>query len=279
MSLALAIALIIFGSYRVPQSPNHHGRNRPRPRRRDEDRAQILDRIAGDIVASLGGTDPKQLPEITTDATGAAVAPATSSSGTGTASTGTTATSGATTDASTTQTTPFLSPFNTYVEGSSSLLILSASRVPRELLAPDKRYLDVTDKVCDLRRISYWYVEDGTNGGLARQELTGITTADFGVKPPDVGEIDKLIISGHTAAVRDPCEVVGIMFEFFDGVSWQTEWNGADLAADGMTPIGPPSAIRVTLSIRSRDGLRTKDYRRTVAIPAGNNFMTQQNGL
>lgn len=269
MSLALAIALIILGA--VYEFLNRQitlaeiGRDLVEETKTAR---QILDRMAGDIVAAIGGTDPKQLPETTTDtATGEVVPPPTGATG---------STASAATD--TTQTTPYLSPFNTFVEGTSTLLILSASRVPRELLAPDKRYLTSSEAVSDLRRISYWYVDDGSNGGLARQELVGVTTGDFASKPPDVGEIDKFIISGHTASYRDPCEVVGVQFEYFDGAGFHTEWNGSDLAADGVTPIGPPSAIRVTLTIKNRNG-QTRDYRRTVAIPTGNNFVTQQNGF
>jgi hypothetical protein len=51
------------------------------------------------------------------------------------------------------------------------------------------------------------------------------------------------------------------------------------MAADGATPIGPPAAIRITLTIKSRDGTRTTDYKHTVALPAGNNFIAQKLGF
>jgi prepilin-type N-terminal cleavage/methylation domain-containing protein len=203
----------------------------------------ILDRMAADITASLGGVDPQQLPDISSDSTEALL-----------------------------QAETFAPLFNNGVEGTNSLLIIAASRVPRELLAADKRRLDSASlpKVSDLRRISYWFVDDGSTAGLCRQELSGVTSGDFDVKPPDVGDAATYLIAP---------EVSSVMFEFFDGVNWQSVWNGSSYAADGQTPLGPPSAIRVTLTVRSRDGLRTKDYRRTVALPAGNNFLSQQLGL
>ena len=89
-------------------------------------------------------------------------------------------------------------------------------------------------------------------------------------KPPEISDAD-----GHVIAE----EVRGLSFEFFDGLAWQTSWNGTAMSVDGKTPIGPPSAIRVTLTIASKDGQRTHDFRRTVALPAGNNFPAQQLGF
>lgn len=244
MTLALAIALIILGGvYEVLNRQlflSEIGRDLV-----DESALArvLLDRMAADIVASLGGVDPQQLPDISSDSTEALL-----------------------------QAETFVPLFNQGIEGNNSLLIVSAARVPRELLAADKRRLDSGSlpKVSDLRRISYWFIEDGTSGGLCRQEVSGVTGSDFDAKPPDV--------SDPAACVIAP-EVSAVLFEFFDGVNWQSVWNGATYAADGQTPLGPPSAIRITLTIRSRDGLRTRDYRRTVALPAGNNFLSQQLGL
>ena len=74
-------------------------------------------------------------------------------------------------------------------------------------------------------------------------------------------------------------EVKNVLFEYFDGEDWQASWDGTTMAADGVTPIGPPAAVRITLTINSRDGQRTTDYKHTVALPAGNNFLAQKLGL
>ena len=244
MTLALAIALIILGA--VYEFLNRQITLAEIGRDLVEESAlarDILDRMAKDIVASLGAVDPQQLPDISSDSTEALL-----------------------------QAETFVPLFNSGVDGSDSILILSASRVPRELLAADKRQMDSgsLEKVCDLRRISYWFVDDGNNYGLARQELKEITGADFGSRPPDVGDVSSLIIAP---------EVKALSFEYFDGVNWQSVWSGNSYASDGQTPIGPPSAIKVTITLSSRDGKQTRDYRRTVALPAGNNFLSQQLGF
>src|SRR5262249_16533833 len=71
---------------------------------------RILDRMAADINSSLGGVDPQQLPSVSSDATEALL-----------------------------QAETFTPLFNYGLEGNDGLLIIYASRVPRELVAPDKR--------------------------------------------------------------------------------------------------------------------------------------------
>jgi type II secretory pathway pseudopilin PulG len=206
---------------------------------------RILEGMSADIIACLGGVDPKQLPDPATSTDYAAYG----------------------------QTAPFVPLFNGGVEGTDTVLIMSTARVPRELLAADKRQLESSalERVSDLRRISYWYVDDGASSYLAKQELTDVTGDDSLVKAPDISDPTKFKVMAE--------EVAGIMFEYFDGAAWQSYWSGSDLADDGATPIGPPSAIRITLTMRSRDGQRTRDYKRTVALPAGNNFPAQQTGF
>lgn len=244
MTLALAIALVILGA--VYEFLNRQIALSEVGREIVEESSLarvILDRMASDIVSSLGGIDPQQLPDISSDPTEALLEAET-----------------------------FAPQFNTGLEGSNSVIIVSASRVPRELLASDKRMLssDSLPKVSDLRRISYWYVEDGNQSGLARQELTGVTSSEINVQPPDVGDPSEFIVAP---------EVRGLTFEYFDGLNWQSVWDGSAMATDGVTPVGPPSAVRVTLTLLSADGQRTREYRRTIALPAGNNFVSQQLGF
>ncbi len=243
MTLALAISLIILGA--IYEFLNRQITSAEVGRELVEEShlvRGILDKMAKDIVASLGAVDPQQLPDVSTDSVDALL-----------------------------QAETFTPLFNSGVDGTSNVLILSVSRVPIELLAPDKRQVDASTlkKVSDLRRTSYWFVDDGNTTGLACQVLTGITSDEFYIRPPDVGDIGPLIIAE---------EVRGLVFEYFDGVNWQATWSGNAFASDGQTPMGPPAAIKITLTVASKDGLRTRDYRRVVALPAGNNFLSQQIG-
>ena len=45
-------------------------------------------------------------------------------------------------------------------------------------------------------------------------------------------------------------EVTGVIFEYFDGTSWASAWDGTQPGPDGVTPIGPPRAVRVTLTLQ-----------------------------
>jgi type II secretory pathway component PulJ len=252
MALALAIALVILGA--IYEFLNQQIRMSEIGRDLVEENAlarRILDRMASDIVCSLGGVDPEQLPS---DSSG----------------------SEQETEALLLGSSSFSPRFNFGLEGNENTLIVYASRVPRELLAPDKRYADASSRetVCDLRRISYWYAEEGTASGLAHQELKAVSSSQFDTKPPDVDDVAACIVSE---------EVKGVMFEYFDGANWQSTWNGTDVGADGKTPLGPPSAIRITLTLQVRNAqggtAQTREYRRTVALPAGNNFPAQQSGF
>jgi prepilin-type N-terminal cleavage/methylation domain-containing protein len=255
MSLALAIALIILGA--VYEFLNRQIALGEIGRNMTEEASlarALLDQMSVDISGNLGGYDPLQA---TSDATQTGTA--------STSSTTTPSTSATTTDTTTT-------PFNIGVSGTDTCLILSSSRVPRELVAYDKLQIDSSQlsPVSDIRRISYWFINDSANGGLAKQEVITATGSDLASTPPDVDNASSLIIAP---------EVKNVLFEYFDGTDWQSTWDGTTMSADGMTPIGPPAAIRITLTLRSRDGLHTTDYQHVVALPGGNNFAAQKTGL
>lgn len=261
MTLALLIALIILGAVYEFLNRQITLAEVGRELVEEGDLARtILTRMSADIKAHLGAIDPAQLPDSANTVAGAS------------GSTG--GTDGSTTDptAAAIQSEFFQPNFNLGVEGTDTVLMLTSSRVARELLASDKRLLDPNSlpKVSDLRRVSYWFSEDGTNPGLARQELTNVTGEDILNQPPDVPNASECIIAP---------EVKTVLFEYFDGQNWQPTWSGSQMAADGQTPLGPPSAIRITLTVKSRDGLRTRDYKHTVALPTGNNFLSQQLGF
>src|SRR6185437_5616758 len=46
-------------------------------------------------------------------------------------------------------------------------------------------------------------------------------------------------------------EVTDLTFAYFDGQDWQSSWNpdGTATSPDGVTPLGPPRAVKVTLTL------------------------------
>jgi hypothetical protein len=275
----------------------------------------ILTKVSSDIVNSLGPVDPRflppsilpnnanqGLPKIANMSMGAgspASSNSSSSSPTTTAQTTTTA-NGKTTSTTTTQSstnntsssnngtssttassstssgsssssgtamTPV--PYNLGIKGDAKWLIISSSRLPGALLGGPQAAADSTVVSSDLRSLAIWLV-DGE--GLARSEMTAVTSDD--------APLDESGFPGGKAKVFAP-QVQDILFEYFDGVSWQASWDGGQLGGnDGNTPIGPPAAIAITLTLRSSNvdepDARPRKYKHVVALPASNAF-TQAN--
>ena len=73
-------------------------------------------------------------------------------------------------------------------------------------------------------------------------------------------------------------EVVQLQFRYFDGTDWQDTWDGSQPGPDGMTPMGPPRAIEITLGVRqptpeggdATANTNVKTYVHYVAIEAAN---------
>jgi hypothetical protein len=153
--------------------------------------------------------------------------------------------------------------FNYGVEGDQSRLTLYVSRFPRELPfgdTPANQDQPVPVGVADLRRITYWMAEAG-KGGLARQELKHPTSDDLSNIPPaGVDEASAIIAE----------EVKSVTFSYFDGTNWQTSWDGTVPGPDGVTPMGPPVAVGIELTIQFPDAREPKRYRHVVVIPTAN---------
>jgi type II secretory pathway pseudopilin PulG len=237
----------------------------------------ILTRMASDIVTQLGPYDPRVLPESaassgassTTDTTGT-----TGTTGTNTPAAGDTSGMDSTSSNSTMSAGPTSSVtgINLGVYGETTRLVLTVSRIPRA--APLKpattgaAAADVAPVVpSDLRRITYWLVGSaGDAQGLARQELTRVTSDDASTFPPNGVDPTALVIAP---------EVANLTFEFFDGTNWVQSWDGTAPGPDGDTPLGPPAAIAITIELR-RPGQTADDpdarprYRHVVALPTAN---------
>jgi prepilin-type N-terminal cleavage/methylation domain-containing protein len=156
--------------------------------------------------------------------------------------------------------------------GDSSTINLYSSHVPLEAFqnAPNG---DAPPTVGDVRRISYWLLGGGSDngGGLARQEVKLSTSQDStDVLPPNVPNDASYLLAE---------EVIDLQFEYFDGNAWQDSWDSTQLGADGVTPIGPPRAVAITITltrIGAGPDAPTKSYRHVVAIPSANGATQQQ---
>jgi len=214
----------------------------------------ILKRIASDISGHLPAFDPRQ------DAVVATGAAASSSSSSGT-----------TTPMTDTSNTVY---FNTSVVGDSSSVTLSVYRVRRP---GGNSAANEPDNVItsDVRRICLWYVGNATdaNSGLARAEIGQATSLDSDTLPNALPDQEKSIFAP---------EVKSVMFEYYDGSSWQNDWDGTVAGDDIGTPIGPPAAIGVTMTLRRRldSYLSMMDdpnadgavYQQIIALPTANTF-------
>jgi hypothetical protein len=101
------------------------------------------------------------------------------------------------------------------------------------------------------------------NGSLTRQETPWLTSDDaVNLVGLDSSDLPKYVIA----------EVVDIDFEYWDSSAWQSSWDGTQLSDDQKTPIGPPMAIAVTLTVRMPSSGRSdqpaeKKCRHVIAVP------------
>ncbi len=166
------------------------------------------------------------------------------------------------------------------VMGDNQSLHLFVSNLPREIYASGYNIANSDDSDApppssDIRRISYWLVGDGDSpGGLARQEVP-LATSDDALQnlPPGIDSENSYIIAD---------EVRSLNFQYWDGTDWQDSWDSTVLGPDGVTPLGSPLAIAVTITIApqhtsgpapSDEPLRT--IRHVLLIPSANGMTLQ----
>jgi Type II secretion system (T2SS), protein J/Prokaryotic N-terminal methylation motif len=225
----------------------------------------LLARISSDVTGCL--TPITATSVVTPSSSSAGASAASSASGTG--STAGAATGGATADTGGTTSLSAVTPFNGGVQGDNGQLTVWVSRVPKlatgspgDLATADQQQLGSSD----LHRITYWLATSG-DGGLARQDLDRVTASDDDSQlPPYVNDEAKLVIAP---------EVTSLQFRYFDGTDWQDSWDGTTLGADGVTPMGPPRAVEITVGIRRpsadpNDPNAVQQFRHVVIIHAAN---------
>jgi prepilin-type N-terminal cleavage/methylation domain-containing protein len=224
----------------------------------------VLDRMARDVRQTLGPIPPAAL-ATPSSTPGAGAGGSTAGTGTAGGTAAATSTTGSTTTASgtssaTSNTTASVGTggflFNVGVQGDNGRLALCTSQVPRVAGPADPSGPPVN---ADVRRITYWLMGGGDKPlGLARQEIALVTSDDATSDPPDD---PALVIAG---------EVVDLKFQYYDGSAWQDSWDGTAAGPDGQTPMGPPLAVAISLTVRTPDGAGTKTYRRVVVIQTAN---------
>jgi hypothetical protein len=208
---------------------------------------------------------------------------------------GPTTTSGSTTPAttpSTTTTTPVMTPslvtpstvvnattqlpivaYNVGIYGQPTFLVLSNYRVQKPNPNAQTNVPDLEPN-SDLRRTYYWLVSNGSNAtGLARMEIKAATSTDADtLDPTTFPEQNKYIFAP---------EVKNVLFEYYDGLTWQPTWDGSLQVESGNPPSGPPLAIRITITLKSTlgqpvpAGADVPDgpiYLQIVAVPTTNSF-------
>jgi len=216
-----------------------------------------FNRFALDLSGTLAPLPPKSggnaaigVASSSSSTSGSTSSSSTSSSASSTSgsSTAGSSTTGSTTGSSTTGATP--SPeadlgMQAGIIGTDKQLTIYASRLPMILarsgaLIQSSTADSSTQNTSDLVRITYWL---GQSGGLCRQErpwVTSLGVMDFAT-PDQTDEPGDTLID----------EVKDVTFEYFDGSSWQSSWDGSILGPDGVTPQGPPRALRVTLTYQA----------------------------
>ncbi len=235
----------------------------------------IGNRLSLDLSASLGAMPPRSgggVPTSTstmpsTSSSSSSTSSTTSSSTSGTSSSSTSSTSGTTSSSSggeedvTDTTDPDADtelaadvPFQAGVIGTDRQLSLFSSRVPQWMSDRTVAADSTMQLPADLRRVTYYI---GSSGGLCRQERPWVT-AD-GVR--NSADPDR---STEATDLIAP-EVVDVIFEYLDGGTWQSSYDGSQATADATSVMGPPRAIRVTLTFASG-----KQMQQVFAVRAAN---------
>lgn len=220
----------------------------------------VLTRMGNDIASHLSPVDPRVVGSDATLAAALGISGDTGSTENTTGSTDSSSSSGSTPMAGIISTVTF----NLGVQGDANRLTLYVSQ-PARLPTFGSELGPVGS---DLRRITYWLAGDAISPqGLARQEIKLATASDaLTIGLPSVDDESTRILAP---------EATRLSFEYFDGQTWQTSWDGTFLKLDGKTPVGPPAAIAITITValestRPGSPRRETTARHVVFLPTAN---------
>jgi len=250
--LALAIALLLMGGLYVAMDIQVRLAQAGRLRVAESTLARaVLTRIAADVAGVL------------TPIRSSADAGGTSTNTTTTPPTGTGSDASTTPDATagTGEVTSLnaVTPFSGGVQGTGDVLVLFHCR-PAGVARVTTETEVAPNGGSDVRRVAYWLVGDR---GLARQEISRVTADDQAtLLPPDVPDPESLVIAP---------EVTRLAILYFDGTAWLDNWDGTVAGADGVTPVGPPRAVKISVEIRNpSDANRSRMYHHVMAVQSAN---------
>jgi hypothetical protein len=149
-------------------------------------------------------------------------------------------------------------PFGAGVVGAADQLTMFVSRVP-PTLANLEIAVAVTDQPpADLLRVTYYKSSSGK--GLCRQVRPWVTADGvWNSTDPDRSTEESDLLAE---------EILDIMFEYFDGTTWQSQWDGTQAQTDGVTLQGPPRAIRATMTLQVNPNGMTKQIQHVFPIRA-----------
>jgi hypothetical protein len=167
--------------------------------------------------------------------------------------------------------------FNLMVQGDNETLLLYTTELPQRRLGTGNSQTDNDATLPDLRRIGYWLVPGGK--GLARQVLDGPTSTD--VQSTGLPDLTGLPEQEKYIIARD---VTSVTFQYWDGSQYQDTWDGTQVGSDGMTPIGPPLAIAVTVEVRQNTAslngeALTKTFKTVIPLQAANGIPAQASNI
>jgi hypothetical protein len=231
--------------------------------------------ITNDVTPGVGTIDPGRYQQPSSSSSGSGSGSGSGTSGTtGTATTptssttsgttGTTGTTGTSSSSTTSSTSSSTTPILFTIQGQSDSFSIFITRVPPITTDPNNPN---PPSASDVRVVSYW-VEPGK--GLCRQEILQATS--------DNAQTPQFDPNDPTTNRLAP-EVTNMTVQYFDGTNLNDTWDGTQLASDGMTPLGPPLALVVTLEIAPRNSdpnveNTPKVYRHVIAIPTANGSTT-----
>jgi prepilin-type N-terminal cleavage/methylation domain-containing protein len=205
----------------------------------------------GTTAAAASGTTPSSS-SAPAPAAGAGAAPAVTTAApaaTADPTTGAAPTPGATDNATAFLAAPMLQG-GVYCQDPTTL-VLFLGRTP-EVFGRSADSINPNDQVrADQRQVIYKFV---SGRGLYRAERPWVTADNLSLDlDPDAPE---------SVLLAD--EVADFLVEFSDGTSWTGSWDGTVPGPDGVTPLGPPRAVRVTLTLQIATG-RGDPIKKTVA--------------
>jgi prepilin-type N-terminal cleavage/methylation domain-containing protein len=145
--------------------------------------------------------------------------------------------------------------FQVGVKGDLNRVAIYLTRLTRSVVKPpDDANGTQSSYVSDVRRICYFWTESG----LARQEILAVTSDQVDDLPSEVDENTKILAN----------EAKEFEVRYYDGTSWQESWDGSSPGPDGKTPMGPPRAIEITVTLGVPGSDETKTYKHVIAFPA-----------